>query len=657
MEVGCIVEFLHKIGLFTRRHRFMTAVAAAFILSSLLTGFIALPLYRKWLLANFLTAVVPLHMRLIDLIGEQVLLFLLWFWFLYEHGRAGGMLYAFFLLLELAPAVVCRAPSGMFEFASLCLFPALWTQVGCMTVRSRRRWMRILLAVITGSGIAQYVVYLAYVIRYGRRLGAMTLMTLLGTNLTEAKFFISDQFGIFPTLCGIVAVFFFCAGLKKFLGRCRRGNAWVGWGAFVFFVMLSLSLRAQAPAYRSLFFDFQKGYRQYQAALNSLKLAKSDPARDISALQVNKKEKGEFYVVVVGESASRMHMNCYGYRRPTTPWMSSAAAQKNLILFRHAFSCMVHTEPAVTLALSRFNNYAPMLDCRPYVSSERMLDEIMRNFSVFEILNVAGFKTHWFSNQEKIGAYNNLISAMAHSVDETEFIEDLPVPDPLVGHQDGELLPLLERTLERTGEGENHVVFLHFRGSHWSYPKDAPSGWPHLPETHHLFPAGTDPEAAMEIISRRDAYDRSLTYTDAVLNRITRLLKNSGIPVTAMFYFSDHGEDVDGVGHNFDAFKPVMAKIPAAFWFSDAYRERYPVTVKNVRSNSRKIYTSDLNFDFILGMTHVDYKGHLPEHDFTDRDYNITSAGARFWQGRLLARMVPGLEDGEWPDKESATGK
>lgn len=614
------------------------------IITAAIVTFCAVPMYRRWIIANFFKYIMTRGDRAAHLMVEATLCCALWTYFL-RRGVGCARLYAFFTALELGPAMLDRAASGPWEFACLCLFPTFWTLIACGlsgVARGAARLLKALLAALLAAGIAQYVIYLCYTLKYGRRPGPNTLMTLMGTNLVEARSFVTDQFGVLPTIAGLCLLVAFVLWMKLMISRCPMCPL----GLTLTLAALALAgaffSYSQATAYTSLLFDFEKGYRQYQTALNSLERARSEPSRDISKLGITKEGRGEVCVIVIGESASRRHMARWGYRRPTTPWLcdDNASVQNSLVVLKKAYSCMTHTEPAVTMALSQFSNYDPALLFRDGSRDSTFIyTQMMRSFSLFEIFSGAGIRTYWFSNQEKIGAYNNLISALSQTADEQEFLEDLPPSDRVNGHQDGELLPMLARTLARADPNENLVVFLHLRGSHWSYKNSAPVGWPWLPSVYR------QKNETPEMNARIDAYDRSITYTDSVLRWLRGLLQESKFSVASMIYFSDHGEDVTGIGHNFDGFRPVMAEIPVVTWFSRGYRQRWPETVRQLRANSGRIFTNDLIFDLALGVNHVSFTGAVPERQITSPRYAVTAQNARFWGGRLLKTAIPDLED------------
>ncbi len=628
-----------------KKDTFAGCLLLALLPAAAMTVFLAIPMYRRWIAANFFSFIIAPRARTIQLAYEAALIWALWAAFLY---RGGATVFAFFLTLEFVPAVVCRTPSGPWEFACLCLFPAFWAQSATLLQCDARGkvavWARRIWAIVPFFGVLQYLIYLSYVVRFGRRPGANTLMTLLGTNFCEAHDFLTGQFGLLATAAGI-AMFFACwFAVRALLRRTRAKKVRALVTVPLCAIALGGALYAQqnASSYSNLFFDFQKGFRQYQTAIESLRRAHSNPSRRISDMDVTKEGTGEICVVVIGESASPRHMSRYGYKRPTTPWLDSEdeKLQNSLFVLENAWSCMVHTEPAVTMALSQFSNYEPIfLFPEGKQEKPRPYTDVMNAFSLIEILKGAGVRTHWFSNQQKMGAINNLISAMSRVANEQEFLEDLPLVDRENGHQDEGLLPLLSRTLDRAREGENHVIFLHLRGSHWSYKNCAPADWPYLPAVRR------QKNMKRETADRVDAYDRSISYTDYVLSRIVETLENSKFPVTSMLYFSDHGEDVTGVGHNYDAFRPVMAEIPVVIWLSEGYLERWPETAEQLRENGSRVFTSDLICELALGLNHVSCVNLIPERQITSPSYGVTSGNARFWKGDLLKNAIPDLKD------------
>ncbi len=424
---------------------------------------LAIPMYGRWIEANFFGFTVSGSCRALHFAGEAALIWALWTAFLHCGGAACAALFAFFTALEFAPAVLCRSLAGPVEFSYLCLFPVFWTLTACVlaipvrgriAVRAKRMW-----AIVPFSGVTQYLIYLAYVLKFGHQPSAEMLMTLFSTNFGEARDFLVDQIGLLPIATGVVvigAAWLVVRALASHVRPACRASVAVVLCALCLGTALCVRNQDHAIADKGLITAFRKSYRQYQAAFESLKRAHSDSPYQISNMNVTKEGTGEICVVVIGESATRRHMGRYGYERPTTPWLCSEDEnlQKSLFVLENAYSCMTSTVPAVTMALSQFSNY-DKFELIPEENREERLSipEVTKSFSLIEILEGAGVRTHWFSNQAKLGTYNTPISAQAREANEQEFLEDLSPVDRENGHQDEELLPMLEHVLNSTGGG------------------------------------------------------------------------------------------------------------------------------------------------------------------------------------------------------------
>ena len=107
--------------------------------------------------------------------------------------------------------------------------------------------------------------------------------------------------------------------------------------------------------------------------------------------------RAETYIVVIGESAAREHLGCYGYNRNTTPFSSG-------ILKPYIFTNV--TSPHASTMLS-------LRDTLTFARKDNV-SEGLRHGSLINIFNQAGFKTFWISNQFSRGYHDNMTSVLAH---------------------------------------------------------------------------------------------------------------------------------------------------------------------------------------------------------------------------------------------------
>ncbi len=551
-------------------------------------------------------------------------------------GFRFALIYSLFLALELAAALLCRMRVGVCEFICLGAFPAVAALAAWAAPRrgaGLRRLPSLLCAALTLCASLQYGIYIAYILRYGGRPSTMGMTMVLVTNFEEAWNFLFDQFGAaYVLLAAIIAFGSAWAALRlSRAGGVKRGAA--VWPLLALAAVLAFGAASKSESYSMLALDIKHAVRQSRFAREAALGHRKRPG-DAASLRPVSRGGASVCVVVIGESANRAHHAVFGYDRPTTPWLSSAP----VILFKNAYSCMVQTGPAVTMALSRFNNYDP----RARTGSDELLTRVMASLSLPELLRAAGVKTIWLSNQHSAGAFDSPGAAsVAMNADRRHFLTDDPAgPDGGGVHADGELVPLLREALEELPPDADAVVFLHLRGSHWRYSDHAPADWPYLPRAGRL-------DALEEDLRKNvEDYDRSVSYTDWVLGQVVQTLQKSKFPVSSMLYFADHSEDVlTGRAHNYDALTPAMTTIPAAFWCSEDYRKRWPETVARLSANKDRVFTNDLAFELICGIVHVTFDGLDERFQLTSPRYAVTPGTARFWQGRLLKEIVPELAE------------
>ena len=282
--------------------------------------------------------------------------------------------------------------------------------------------------------------------------------------------------------------------------------------------------------------------------------------------------KGGVYVVVIGESETRDHMQVYGYPKETTPWLTSFAQDKGTIVFSHAYSNHVHTVPVLTYALSEKNQYNQL--------------DLTNAYSIMETAKAAGYTTYWISNQQKYGAWDTPIAEIASTADHEIWLNENigeQIKTSVYDEKLAEHIPEIQ-------PGSNTLIVLHLMGCHGSYHDRYPLAF-------QTFTGGT---------SRIDEYDNSVLYNDFVLQRIYNRVKD--IPdFKAFIYFSDHGEDVEhNAGHESTKFSWTMARIPFLIHVSDSFMQANPEVVQTMESHKESYWTNDLLYDFLMDILGIE---------------------------------------------------
>ena len=326
------------------------------------------------------------------------------------------------------------------------------------------------------------------------------------------------------------------------------------------------------------------------------------------AREENNRFKGTF-VIVIGESLSRMQMGLYGYNRDNTPWQATLANSDKAIVFTNAFSNHTHTVPALSLALTQKNQYDHAEI--PWEKAVSLLD--IAKYA-------AGFHTVWISNQVKLGPYDTPISSIASSADWQYFTTRNYLSK--MAEMDG---VLLDKVKSLKLNADKNLIFIHLMGNHIGYDL-------RYPESFTMFKDG----------SPVDTYDNSVYYNDYVLQQI--FATASAWPdFQGMLYCPDHGEDPwRKMGHNSAAFTWDMAKIPLWMIFSPAYIASHPDVVANLRAHRDAPFTNDLLFDTVLGLLGIVANEYYNSgNDLSSGGYRHSYADLKTLHGRKSLSVLP----------------
>lgn len=304
----------------------------------------------------------------------------------------------------------------------------------------------------------------------------------------------------------------------------------------------------------------------------------------------------EIYVMVIGETSRAGNWELNGYPRPTNPRLSR---RPGIISFDHALSESNTTHKSVPLLMS-------------HLAADQFGDSIYAVKSIITAFGEAGFRTGWFSNQQRNRA---LIDAFGLEADTARFLTDDG------GHRpDMDLAQSLADMISTTGPDEKIFVVLHTYGSHFNYRDRYPDTCrPFTPDD--AFDASEKYRPAL-----LNAYDNSIAYTDAVLDSVISVLDTTGRPA-AMLYIADHGEDIfdDDRGRFLHA-SPTptfwQLHVPVVAWMSEQYRQEYPERNAILAANvHRQVSSSRSAFNTMLGIAGIKTPRRDPAADLSDPAY------------------------------------
>lgn len=379
-------------------------------------------------------------------------------------------------------------------------------------------------------------------------LSASSIYILLETNLAESKEFV--EFYLNPSIVLMIVGFLIFILLFLLKKRTLKDNH------FSFIHKIGI---AMVPILSACFLLIS-GFIKYNFVALTLKSVKDyvyeykkidsfgidKSIAEIENFQFQEKYEKATFVFVLGESTTRNRLSLYGYSRNTTPYLKSI--ENELLVYTDVISPNAYTIGSLRkiLTANGLNN-----------------DD---DFSIIQLMNQAGFKTFWLSNQRPIGKYESLITKIASASDVYQ-IKNTSV-DGSITPYDEVLLPLIDDALK--DKANLKFIVIHPLGTHMQYmdryPKD-------FDKFKGKSTSSFNNYRAHEL---SNAYDNALLYHDSFLENIHKQLKALEEP-SYMIYFSDHGEevftDIDFAGHTDDNPTAPMYEVPYFLWMNSSFQD------------------------------------------------------------------------------------
>src|SRR5690606_39028837 len=224
---------------------------------------------------------------------------------------------------------------------------------------------------------------------------------------------------------------------------------------FLLFMIVAFAIPTvvAADALRLPHFTYQAA-AEYHKELAAFKAIQERRKAGVDAIAASKAERDEIHVVVIGESLNKRHMGLYGYFRDTTPLLDGLYQGGELLVYQNAFSSHTHTMPVLSQALTQANQ----LNKRNFFDSP----------SIVDVLKSADIETVWLTNQNLLGAWDNMVSVIAKSADKLVGINHSVGMTVNTRALDAELLPYIDEAVKARTD-KTKIVFVHLMGSHGNY--------------------------------------------------------------------------------------------------------------------------------------------------------------------------------------------
>ena len=316
------------------------------------------------------------------------------------------------------------------------------------------------------------------------------------------------------------------------------------------------------------------------------------------------------FALIIGETHARSNMSAYGYQRDTTPWLSAAVGNNEVLLLKNSFSNSGATTPSLQYALTATNQY----------NNINFQDAI----TITEIARACGFNVVWISNQID----DNIAGLIGHEANQQYWLNQHH-NDTWMRQKNNAFDDRIITCLENLPKPNSKTLYIiNLLGSHAAYDCRYPSSFNKWNDTNNLL----------------NAYDNSILYNDYIMSKIHHLLFNK-FNVDAMMYFADHGEELKvkfchGVEYFYNNYKTQpssreIVKIPIYFAFSNKYKQLYPELTTNLNLNKDKYFTNDMVYDTMLGIMHIKPPYYNEKYDITSSAYNMSLSELRTIHGKV----------------------
>lgn len=406
-----------------------------------------------------------------------------------------------------------------------------------------------------------------------------TLLAIAQTNIQEAIEYAKDNFScktIFLIILANASVFFVAI----------KNTQKILWNKYNLFLVLFCITACLVGVYKyrdNIITDIPKQASKTLAQYKNFSKERTDRKDNMSKLLLSHKPEAGVYVLVIGESQNRAHMQAYNYHRATTPWLDSMKNDKNMLLFTKAYSCHTHTVPTLLYALTAKNQYNNIA--------------VKNAVSVLEVAEAAGFETVWLSNQVKYSAWDTPVTSIASEANQQKWINSTLGESTNTDYFDGKLI----EELEKTKITDKMLIVMHLMGNHGSYEQRYPKAFEKYDGKNTI-----------------DKYDNSIIYNDYVMSQVYKRARK--IPnFKGLVYCSDHADAIDkNLSHDAAQFDFDMTHIPLYIYLSDSYIQNNSAKYKSLEKQKNKLFTNDLLFNIMMGVLGINLNNiYEPNNDPT----------------------------------------
>lgn len=427
---------------------------------------------------------------------------------------------------------------------------------------------------------------------YKALIGAGIINALLETNFQEAvefgKMYIGLS-GIASILAAVIVAILlwrYCSLSRIKISRRQQNR--------LIFVSLSLSILATGRMFTtyeplfergSLSLPIQRVYASTQIAMKNIDAYQDLASRISSDIKLTENNsKIPQIVFILGEATNRNHMHLYGYDLPNTPNLDALNDKNELAVFRDCISPH-STTVAVLRVLFSFCDYESDKEWYEYPN-------------LIDVMQAAGYKTFWLSNQESSGIWGNVAQLYAKRSMVHAFTRMRDSQED-IGSLDGELFALLDNA--RQEQAAKNFYVLHLMGGHSLYYSRFPYSFSKFSKDDITRDVSDEKKIVLA------QYANAMYYNDYIVSGIIDKFRDTEALV---IYLPDHGETIydDGsefAGHVEENPNHYMLEVPLIIWGSDKFKAKYPEKWARIQAAVNQPYMTDDMIHTVLDLADI----------------------------------------------------
>lgn len=293
------------------------------------------------------------------------------------------------------------------------------------------------------------------------------------------------------------------------------------------------------------FFEYQKNLRE----VNNLhaNMEKATQGITINSTDLTAEQT---YVLVLGESTNRHRLSLYGHSRKTNPRLEEI--RNELLVYDNVVANIPYTIESLSSTLT--------------FTAPEQFQNAYYDMNLITMMEKAGFKTFWITNQQTLTQRNTMLTAFARLAKENKFLNNNRRQN--TSSYDEVVVEPFKQAL--TDTAPRKLIVVHLLGTHFAYKY-------RYPPAFAAFDNQTPPSPLASDEQRRKLYnqfDNAVLYNDHVVRELIeayRAKNNYGF----LLYFADHGEEVFDVRdfNGRDMSKPTinMYDVPFMLWPSPSW--------------------------------------------------------------------------------------